>query len=250
MAGRRLLILGGTAEAVELADSLSAVKGVEIVFSLAGITRNPRRPKGEVRTGGFGGAVGLAKYLKAERIATVFDATHPHAAQISQNANEAGRLTNIPILHLVRAPWRAEPNDCWHEVATVADAATWLTVSNIVDDATIFLTIGRKGVSAFGAVPRFCYLVRSVEPPNLDVLPKARTILARGPFSVRDEISLFRNHSVACLVTKNSGGTSGFSKIAAALELGIPIVMISRPPPPDGVTVETVKAALDWLDRL
>ena len=74
----RILILGGTGEARELAAELTAA-GVDVVSSLAGQVRQPRLPDGPVRIGGFGGAAGLGDFLRAEAITAIVDATHPAA---------------------------------------------------------------------------------------------------------------------------------------------------------------------------
>jgi precorrin-6A/cobalt-precorrin-6A reductase len=84
----RILILGGTGEARELATGLTAA-GIDVVSSLAGRVREPRLPAGEVRIGGFGGAAGLACFLRAEAITGIVDATHPFATAITTNATEA-----------------------------------------------------------------------------------------------------------------------------------------------------------------
>ena len=49
----QILVLGGTRDAVSLATELSAVEGVRVIYSLAGVTREPIVPTCEVRTGGL-----------------------------------------------------------------------------------------------------------------------------------------------------------------------------------------------------
>jgi hypothetical protein len=84
----RFLILGGTAEARQLAVALVA-DGVEVISSLAGRVSSPSLPAGRVRLGGFGGVDGLAGYLRKESVSAVVDASHPFAAKITQNAVQA-----------------------------------------------------------------------------------------------------------------------------------------------------------------
>ncbi|CAA9282847.1 MAG: Precorrin-6A reductase, partial [uncultured Actinomycetospora sp.] len=72
---RRILVLGGTAEARELASRLSA-RGFPVTTSLAGRTRHPRLPAGGVRSGGFGGVDGLAAALG--EVDVLVDATRVH----------------------------------------------------------------------------------------------------------------------------------------------------------------------------
>src|SRR5262245_6243869 len=83
---KRVLVLGGTREARELANLLHD-QGVRVVNSLAGVTRNPALPKGVVRRGGFGGVDGLIAYVAQEHFDAIADATHPFAVQISRHAS-------------------------------------------------------------------------------------------------------------------------------------------------------------------
>ena len=78
----RILLLGGTAEALRLARRL----GPESIYSLAGLGRVPDDLPCEVRVGGFGGAEGLAAFIREQGIELLLDLTHPYAAQISANA--------------------------------------------------------------------------------------------------------------------------------------------------------------------
>src|SRR5512144_2744269 len=96
----RLLLLGGTTEALALAAHLAGDPRLEVITSLAGRTAAHRPPPGRVRIGGFGGAAGLAAWLRAEGIALVIDATHPFAAAISRHAAEACAATGTPRLQL------------------------------------------------------------------------------------------------------------------------------------------------------
>ena len=115
MPARRILILGGTTEARDLAARLVSA-GHHVVTSLAGITSAPSRPAGEVRTGGFGGVSGLAGYLAAENFDWLIDATHPFAAQISAHAHAAAGQAGVALVRLERPPWRPEADDLWVSV--------------------------------------------------------------------------------------------------------------------------------------
>src|SRR5215470_466351 len=107
----RVLILGGTTEARLLAERLAPRRELAVTLSLAGRTHNPVPHPVPVRIGGFGGAEGLADHLAAERIDRLIDATHPYAAQMSENAARAAARANVPLLALRRAPWTAVDGD-------------------------------------------------------------------------------------------------------------------------------------------
>ncbi|WP_228566564.1 cobalt-precorrin-6A reductase [Nocardia sp. SYP-A9097] len=242
----RILILGGTREARELADIASGERGYEIVSSLAGRVRAPVLPVGAVRVGGFGGVAGLRKWLADNGIDAVVDATHPFAGGITANAAQAAADTGLPVLHVRRPGWREEPGDRWIRVPDLAGAAE--AVTGLGD--RVFLTIGRQGVAAFADLPQW-FLIRAIDPPEGAMPARHELLLARGPFALDDEIALLRAHRIDAMVTKDSGGALTEAKLAAARVLAIPVVVIERPALPAGARrVETVAAAWDWLRRL
>lgn len=240
---KTILILGGTAEAASLAEQASA--RFDVTYSLAGRTANPALPDhATVRTGGFGGVDALADWMTENGIAAVIDATHPFAERIALNAAEACTRLRIPRLKLVRAAWQIMPGDDWHPAADVAGAAT--LIAGIGKRA--FLSVGRQELSSFAHLGGTELVIRSIDPAAQgDLLPGATYIAGRGPFTVADEIALFRAHKIDVLVSKNAGGAATYAKIAAARELGLPVIMIGRPAAPPGKIAATVGHALDWL---
>lgn len=247
---RRLLLLGGTGEALRLARELQGNERLHCISSLAGRTEQPVLPPGEVRSGGFGGIAGLSDYLVREKIDLVLDATHPFAAQMARHAFEACRALGLPRAKLVRPPWVASPGDRWTMMPSVTAAAVFLRFHPA---HRIFLTVGRQELGPFvplGGGERNgtrWFLTRLVDPPGDDVaLPAGDVVLGRGPFTPDDEAALMRQHRIDLLVTKNAGGSA--AKIAAAAELHIPVLMIERPPLPPGEIVESTGAALAWIN--
>jgi precorrin-6A/cobalt-precorrin-6A reductase len=240
----RILILGGTGEARELAAELTAA-GIDVVSSLAGRVRQPRRPAGEVRIGGFGGAAGLAGYLGAEAITGIVDATHPFAAAITANATEAAAQTRLPLLVLRRPPWSADPS--WQTVPDITAAAAAVRAW---PGESVFLTTGRRDLGAFAADGGHRFLVRAVDPPDggSPVPPRMTLLLDRGPYTVEGEAALMREHGVGLLVTKNSGGPMTAAKLQAARELAVRVIVVERPPlPPGSTVVTTVAEAVTWV---
>ena len=237
----RVLILGGTGEARRLATALVA-EGVDVLSSLAGRVADPVVPPGEVRIGGFGGAAGLTAWLQAHPVQSLVDATHPFAATMTASAAAAAAAAGIPLLRLQRPGWSPQPGDDWRWVDTPAEAA--IVVAGF---GSVFLTTGRRGLGAFAGLTGRC-LVRSVDPPDPPLPERTTVVLARGPFAVEDELALMRQHAVDVVVTKDSGGGMTAAKLAAASRLGVPVVLIRRPPLPPGVpTVATVEEAVAWV---
>jgi precorrin-6A/cobalt-precorrin-6A reductase len=240
-----VLILGGTGEAKDLLRRLHALDHLDVVSSLAGRLRHPKLPDGQVRVGGFGGPDGLAAHLVDARIDVVIDATHPFAVRISDNAVVACRRVGVPLVVLHRPGWSAGDGDRWHRVPTTEDAARWVATG---PPGVVLLTLGRR-VSAFATDPGHHYLVRSIDPPDGELPPSATVLSSRGPFTMDDELALFREHAVSVLVTKDSGGPATAGKLLAARDLGLPVVMVDRPPTPRGIPlVTTVDQLLRWLN--
>lgn len=241
---KRLLILGGTGDAGKLAAQTVGIAGLEPITSLAGRTNQPGAVAGNVRVGGFGGEIGLVKYLQTMRIDLVIDATHPFAAQISWNAAHAAKTVGIPLLMVVRPGWGRSILDHWIEVESMEQA-----VDSIPATAErIFLTIGRQQLALFATLTdRWC-LMRSIDPPPPDILlPPGKMLLDRGPFSLAQERQLLKDYQIQAIVSKNSGGDATYAKIIAARELEIPVVMIQRPIMPQGEQVGDVVGAIEWL---
>jgi len=258
---KRVLILGGTGDAIELATRAAEIPGVDVITSLAGRTRQPIGISDNTRIGGFGGVAGLTDYLREQQIKVLIDATHPFAAQISFNAAAAATEVGIPHLMLIRPAWERTEDDRWIEVDSHEAAAAALP-----DLAQrIFLTIGRQELATFAHLQAtslkardkswsaskdvdLWFLMRMIDPPLPNApVPPGKLLLERGPFSLDHERSLLQQYKIEAIVSKNSGGDATYAKIIAARELKIPIVMIQRPPIPLGEQVAEVESALLWL---
>lgn len=241
MPTKTILILGGTREALDLAAALNP--DYRTITSLAGRTKSPKMPAGELRVGGFGGAKALADYLVSENIDIIVDATHPFAATISRNTAEAAALANIPRIMLQRPPWQASADDNWEVFPDLKAAA-----ANLKPNSRCFLTIGRQELGAFKNRDDVWFLVRMIDAPTTP-LPLARheAITGLPQTSVSNEKNLIQTHKIDTLITKNSGGNLSAAKLEAARELGLRIMMIQRPQVPAGDVVETVEAAERWL---
>ncbi|MEM6108590.1 cobalt-precorrin-6A reductase [Mycobacterium sp. 050272] len=238
----RVLLLGGTAEGRALAKVLHP--DVDVISSLAGRVPDPALPVGEVRIGGFGGVDGLKNWLREHDIDAVVDATHPFAATITAHAVQA--CTELRIEHLVLARPAWEPGAA-QVVKSDSEAAKAVANQRF---ERIFLTTGRSGTKAF-AKSNAWFLIRAVtEPEKADLPQNHRVLLSRGPYHYDNEIALMREHRIDALVTKNSGGDMTKAKLDAAAALDIPVIMVQRPPLPDGVLkADTVEQAADWVAR-
>jgi precorrin-6A/cobalt-precorrin-6A reductase len=246
----RVLILGGTTEARDLAGRLAgrlaARADLDITLSLAGRTAVPAAQGVPTRVGGFGGANGLADYLVTERIDALIDATHPYANVISANAAVAARKTGVAFTALRRPPWIAVDGDRWIEVEGVVAAVRALGNR----PRRVFVALGRNEIAPFIEASWHHYLIRSVDAVDPPLpLPHATYVTGRGPFAEAHDRALMVSHRVEAVVAKNSGGAATYGKIAAARALGIDVIMLRRPALPDAPAVATVEAAIGWLDH-
>jgi len=238
----RVLILGGTRDAWLLAQKLHKDRRFQVTTSLAGRTRHPAVPAGCLRIGGFGGAQGLEAFLRENAIDILINATHPFAAQISNNALVAAQAVQCKYYRLNRPPWAPTEDDIWIDVLDADHAAQKLKSGTVA-----FLTIGQRHLAAFAARPDVRMIVRMIEPPS-ETLPGHMTVVReRPPFSLAHERMIFAAHRVKVLVTKNAGGSATAAKLTVARDMALPVIMIRRPamqPPADAVSVDEMLVML------
>jgi precorrin-6A/cobalt-precorrin-6A reductase len=245
----RILILGGTTEASNLARLLAGDRRFDPILSLAGRTATPASQPLPMRIGGFGGVDGLMRWLDEHAIAAVLDVTHPYAARISANAILACRRLGLPLGSVVRPPWTEQPGDEWRSVASAEAAASAL--ADMHRPPRVFLSLGRTELGAFAAAPQHDYLARTIEAPQDAVQPaRIRFLLQRGPFDRQAEAEWLATEKIDIIVSKNSGGAATYGKIDAAREAGLPVIMIQRPDKPQGEQLGGPKEAIAWLERI
>ncbi|MEP3676297.1 cobalt-precorrin-6A reductase [Sulfitobacter sp.] len=239
----RVLLLGGTTEASQLAQALHTA-GIETVFSYAGRTNAPVAQPVPVRVGGFGGVAGLMEYLVAEGISHVVDATHPFANTMAHNVHQACTARTLPLMRLERPAWALQHGDDWRSVPDIASVCAALPDT----PARVFLAIGRMHIDQFAAQPQHHYVLRLVDHPTAPIpLPNHSVIVARGPFDVVADKALMLTHGIEYLVAKNAGGSGAAAKITAARDLGLPVIMIDRPHRPNTVKASDIETVLHWL---
>ena len=236
----KILVLGGTGLARKAANALVA-RAQQVISSLAGVTRNPHLPRGEIRMGGFGGIDGLVSYTSHEKFDWIVDATHPFAPQMSAHAHAACTRLGVKLIRLEAPAWLPQNGDDWRVVSAVADAA-----QSLPKNTNVAVTVGRKEIGVFFARSDLSGIARMIEPPEVEVPPHWQVLLERPPFTLKSEIDLLRASKVNFLVSKDAGGAR-VAKLDAAAELGVPVIMVSRPFKPAVTTVSNVAELLGSL---
>ena len=237
----KILILGGTAEARELANRLVTM-GHDVTTSLAGRTQDPILPEGDLRMGKFGGIPGLSAYLRAARMDRIVDATHPYAGLISINAVAASQQTGIPLVRYMRPAWEQRMGADWTTVETMAEATAALP-----PNADVLLTTGHSGLEQFLERDDCQFVVRLIEAPVMDMPRHATLLQRRPPYRLEDEVALMEREGVTHLITKNSGGGQTAAKLEAAQRLGVRVIMIARPVYGPALEVDTIDDAIAAL---
>lgn len=238
-----ILILGGTGDAHQVALLLQNAN-IDFVVSMAGATRHPAERSYLTRTGGFGGIDGLAEYLKKREISGLIDATHPFAAAISNSAHLAAKKAGVPLVRYVRSEWDISKISGDQSVQNLDEAARALP-----SGARAFLTVGGNSLVPFIRRSDVWFLFRGVEPMN-NPFTHGEALIQRPPFTLKSEVALMKDHAITHLVTKNAGGAQTQAKIDAAIELGIPVIMVERPVLTVVETTSTVLGILRWAQQL
>lgn len=240
-----ILLLAGSGEAKQIATGLAALN-LPAVASLAGATRAPMQLDIPMRIGGFGGANGFREYLFAAGIHAVIDATHPYASQITGRTARICAEIGLPYLYVLRAPWVAQDGDNWTEIAREEDAAAL-----IPKGSTVFLGTGRQTLGRFSGLTGCRVICRQIDPPTGPFpFEGGEFLVGRPPFPVAGEKMLFSRLGVDWIIVKNAGGDASATKLIAARQLGIPILMIGRPADPKAACVDNAAGALTWVQSL
>jgi precorrin-6A/cobalt-precorrin-6A reductase len=237
----KILILGGTEEARQLAAQLTKM-GHAVTTSLAGRTSDPLLPAGEVRIGGFGGGDGMGNYIITERFDRMVDATHPYAEEIKRNAVRAAELAELRLVRLTRPAWSEPQYAFWKHVANAEEAA-----ASLPKGARALLTVGHTQLDTYLKRTDCSFVVRSIEPPEKELPVNATSLLARPPFFFNGEFQMMQEQGITHLICKNSGGAQTEAKLQAALRLRLPVFMIARPALPPAHDVPTVGQAIAAL---
>lgn len=234
---KRILLLGGTADARRLADALHQ-SGIQVIYSLAGLVRIPQVDC-ELLVGGFSQFGGLVNYLQSQAeqgkaIDAIVDVTHPYAQTMSSKAVLAAQQVGIPCWRFHRPAWQQETGDDWHFYQSEEDL-----LSALANYQRPLLSAGQmtqEWLQTLAAQPQMDNIIwRTAVPAKFPLPDKVVWLKAIGPFAYEDELALLTEHKIDVIVSKNSGGKATYAKLVAARKLNLPVYLQARPelPPAD-----------------
>lgn len=238
---KRILLLAGSAEARQIAVALTAMG----VFVRALMSEPPRGPNPmpvpfEVR------AVTCASDI-ADALAdvdAVLDASHGFDGGLTMFGHAAAQIAKIPFVTMSRPGWDVSEDPKWRSARDVASA-----MALIRPGARVFSATGWASLPDYADFPGDCLMLRQTSPheraPPFDFVSLE---FGTAPFTLTQEIALFKERHVDTLICRNLGGLPSRPKLDAAKSLGLDVILIDRPPLPTGVqVVTTVEDAASWV---
>ena len=173
----------------------------------------------------------LFQRLKPE---VVVDATHPYAADVTENVREAAAACGVTCLRLKRNTEEGCICDAAVTVDSVAEAVEYLKHT----EGRILAATGSKELTAYTELPGYRDRVVARVLSTGDVAAQCgalgfegkNLICMQGPFSKELNQAILQQYQCKYMVTKISGAAGGYEeKIEAALACGCTPVLVGRP---------------------
>ncbi len=234
-----LWLIGGTGEAVTLAQELAAA-GIPCLVTVTTATAKEsyrETPHLTVKVGGLAVAT-LADFMRAERVGAVLDVSHPFAVEISRGAIAATQALGLPY-------WRYERPTLGPEEPTDGGSAFIHRVSDLDQVLTrecltgqrVLLTLGYRWLHRFAPWQSGSTLFARILPSTVALeaalaagFTPDRLIALRPPIGADLEAALWQQWRIGRVITKASGAPGGEDvKRAIAQRLGISLYILDRP---------------------
>lgn len=229
----RLWLIGGTFESGEIAAEIAKKQWpcTISVTTKAAIALYRSDRVFQVKVGPIA-PESIGNFLAAEGIVAVVDASHPHAAEISQGAIAAAKSARIPYLRFERL----EINDNGDVIKL--DSFATLLAGNYLEGERVLLTVGCNNLPRFQPwqqratlFARILPYLRSLEIARASGFSSDRIIALRPPYTIELERAIWQSWQISTIVTKANGKAGGEDlKRKLAAELGKNLIVIARPP--------------------
>ena len=244
----KVLVFAGTTEGYEicrfLADHKIETKGfVATEYGSKSLTENEFLT---VQTGRLD-AADMEEVFLQEKPEMVLDATHPYAAEVTENIRTACKNTGLSYERVLREKGAYQDKAVYVEDTEAAVRFLEDTKGNIL------LTTGSKELGKFTALSdageriyaRVLSLPSVMETCKGYGFEGKHLIGMQGPFSMELNTAMLRQYDCRYLVTKDTGKAGGFQeKIDAALMCDVIPVIIGRPLQEEGLSVAECKHML------
>jgi precorrin-6A/cobalt-precorrin-6A reductase len=216
----KLLLIAGIGESVALARELSVIEGHEVICVTQGRAVARAEPPAKICDVVFQSDADFSHYVEDERFDMVVDAAHPFEARLGTIA----RGLELPYLRVTREIWTPKQDENWISITSMKEA-----VAAVPKGARVFLATGRCSVHAFEKRADVYVMCRQLEQHDRAFpLDNGAYVFGAGPFSVAAEMQTFKTLKVDCLILRNSGSVQGRSKVDAAGNLGVKVIMIQK----------------------
>jgi precorrin-2 dehydrogenase/sirohydrochlorin ferrochelatase/precorrin-6A/cobalt-precorrin-6A reductase len=249
---KRILLFGGTTEGRKIAES-----GLPVFYSVTTDfgAELADFPNVEPIVGRMD-AETMADFITSRPVAGVIDATHPYAAEVSENIRLACERTHVPFVRVIRKP--ATPHAEEITAASSCEKAAMLLNEQPWSGANVLLTVGSKELASFTNVVDYRKRLFARVLPKGEILLECEklgfdaghVIAMKGPFTKAINKAMLQMIDARVLVTKDGGAAGGLEeKLSAAKELGVNVLLIRRPE--EFSPGMTVAEATNWgFDKL
>lgn len=246
----KVIVFAGTTEGYELCRFLSEhqISVYACAATEYGGKALTETPYLHIHTGRLSREEMEAFFLKEEPN-FVLDATHPYAAEVTDNIKSACEKTGFFYQRVLREQGRQAEKAVY--VESTEAAAEFLNTT----EGNVLLTTGSKELKKFLGVKdykerlyaRVLSLPSVMEECSAAGFEGKHLIGMQGPFSRELNEAMLRQFHCRYLVTKDSGKAGGFQeKIDAAFSCGAIPVIIGRPLKEEGLSLVECKK---WLSQ-
>ncbi len=240
----KICVFSGTGLGRKLSSWLSEFDNIKVSCSVATDYGQQVMEgfKGELLTGRMDYEAMVELFTK-EKYHLVVDATHPFAVVVSENIKKATEACNIEYIRLSRD--KLDSSGVKH-FPDINSAIEYLKTTT----GNILATTGSKEIASYSAIEDFTTRVYPRVLPMVDSInacvnagfASSKIIAMQGPFTYAMNTALIKGLNISYLVTKESGGSSGFTeKIEAAMDCGVECLVIGLPPQIEGLAIEDLQ---------
>lgn len=226
-----ILVFGGTTEGKKTVEVLEALQ-LSYVYSTKTEINFDKTVYGSYRFGALSEKE-LKVFIELNNISLIINAAHPFATVLHQTIALVSEKTRTPVIRLERQYPERKKHPLVHYVSDYDDALVVLQK----EKKTLLALSGVQSISKLESywkeIPSYFRILdraSSIEMALVNGFPKKQLILGLPNKAAEEEIFLIQQHKIGIILTKESGDSGSLSaKIEAALEVGIPIIIIEKP---------------------